>query len=104
MQRENLEVYLRNSLIERALNDNRLEDAFKSPVCDENGYAEQMPAIWADYGYGQTKDGVKILTKRSAKTASTLYSKYLDEEALVWDSSKQELFKLGWNYHGKCYV
>jgi hypothetical protein len=51
-----------------------------------------MPVVWADYGYGQTLDGVKILTKRSATTASTLYSKYLDEEALVWDSSKQELF------------
>jgi hypothetical protein len=92
MQRDDLEVYLRNSLIERALNDDRLEDAFKTPVCDENGYAEQMPAIWTDYGYGQNQDGVKILTKRSAKTASTLYSKYLDEEALVWDSSKQKLF------------
>ena len=92
MQRDDLEVYSRNSLIERALNDDRLEDAFKTPVCDENGYAEQMPAIWTDYGYGQNQDGVKILTKRSAKTASTLYSKYLDEEALVWDSSKQKLF------------
>ena len=51
-----------------------------------------MPVVWVDYGYGQTQDGVKILTKRSATTASTLYSKYLDEEALVWDSLKQELF------------
>lgn len=51
-----------------------------------------MPVVWADYGYGQTPDGVKILTKRSATTASALYSKYLDEEALVWDSLKQELF------------
>lgn len=92
MQRDDLDVFLRNSLIEQALNDDRLEDAFKTPVCDENGYAEQMPAIWTDYGYGQNQDGVKILTKRSAKTVSTLYSKYLDEEALVWDSSKQELF------------
>ena len=40
MQRDDLEVYLRNSLIERALNDDRLEDAFKTPVCDENGYAD----------------------------------------------------------------
>lgn len=92
MQRDDLEEYLRGSLVEHALNDDRLEDAFKTPACDENGYAEQMPVVWADYGYGQTKDGVKILTKRSAKISSTLYSKYLDEEALVWDSSKQELF------------
>lgn len=92
MQQDELEKFLRSSLIEQALNDDRLEDAFKTPICDENGYAEQMPVVWADYGYGQTPDGVKILTKRSAKTASSLYSKYLDEEALVWDSSKQELF------------
>jgi HD superfamily phosphohydrolase YqeK len=92
MQQDELEKCLRSSLVEQALNDDRLEDAFKTPICDENGYAEQMPVVWADYGYGQTPDGVKILTKRSAKTASSLYSKYLDEEALVWDSSKQELF------------
>jgi hypothetical protein len=92
MQRDDLEEYLRGSLAEHALNDDRLEDAFKTPMCDENGYAEQMPVIGVDYGYGQTQDGTKILTKRSAKIASTLYSKYLDEEALVWDSAKQELF------------
>ncbi|MBR5493344.1 MAG: HD domain-containing protein [Alistipes sp.] len=92
MQQDELEKFLRSSLIEQALNEDRLEDAFKTPICDENGYAEQMPVVWADYGYGQTPDGVKILTKRSAKTASSLYSKYLDEEALVWDSLKQELF------------
>ena len=92
MQQDELEKCLRSSLVEQALNEDRLEDAFKTPICDENGYAEQMPVVWADYGYGQTQDGVKILTKRSAKTASSLYSKYLDEEALVWDSLKQELF------------
>lgn len=92
MQRGDLEEYLRGSLAEHALNDDRLEDAFKTPMCDDNGYAEQMPVIGVDYGYGQTQDGTKILTKRSAKIASTLYSKYLDEEALVWDSAKQELF------------
>ena len=92
MQRGDLEEYLRGSLVEHALNDDRLEDAFKTPTCDENGYAEQMPVIGTYYGYGQTSDGVKILTKKSAKAASALYSKYLDEKALVWDSSKQELF------------
>ena len=29
--------------------------------------------------------------KKSAKIASTLYSRYLDEEALVWDANKQRL-------------
>lgn len=92
MQRDDLEEYLRGSLVEHALNDDRLEDAFKTPTCDENGYAEQMPVIGTCYGYSQTPDGVKIITKKSAKAASTLYSKYLNEEALVWDSSRQELF------------
>lgn len=92
MQRGDLEEYLRGSLAEDALNDDRLEDAFKTPTCDQNGYAEQMPVIGTYYGYGQTEDCVKILTKKSAKAASALYSKYLDEKALVWDSSKQELF------------
>ena len=83
MQRGDLEEYLRGSLVEHALNDDRLEDAFKTPTCDENGYAEQMPVIGTYYGYGQTSDGVKILTKKSAKATSALYSKYLDEKALV---------------------
>ena len=92
MQKGDLEEYLRGSLAEEALNDDRLEDAFKTPTCDKNGYAEQMPVIGTCYGYGQTEGGVKILTKKSAKAASALYSKFLDEKALVWDSSKQELF------------
>ena len=51
-----------------------------------------MGQILADYSYDQTQDGVKILSKRSTKVVSALYSKYLNEKALVWDSSKQELF------------
>lgn len=75
-----------------ALDDARLEDAFKSPICDDEGYAPHMLAIWNSFKYGETPDGVKILSYKSASTASDLYSKYLNEEAIVWDSAKQELF------------
>ena len=75
-----------------ALNDERLEDAFKFPVTDDEGYAERMPCIMNSYGYGKTEDDVKILTRKSASITSNLYSKYLDEEAIVWDATKNELF------------
>ena len=74
------------------LKDERFEDAFKVPIYDENGYAESLPAIYGLYGYGQYLDGVKILSLRSASLETRLYSSYLDEEALVWDSVKEELF------------
>jgi hypothetical protein len=75
-----------------ALNDARLEDAFKEPVYDENWYAPSMPVIWDSTRYEETTDGVKILSLKSACAASSLYSRYLDEEAIVWDAAKQELF------------
>ena len=52
------------------LNDPRLEDAFKYPNCDEQGYAAVLPAIWKNYQYGQTADGVKIISKKSAIMAT----------------------------------
>ncbi len=73
------------------LNDERLEDAFKEPLADENGECEPLPTIWDDYGYGQDDDGVLFITSKSASIRSNLYSKYLDEKALVWDSSKERL-------------
>ena len=75
-----------------ALNDERLEDAFKTPEYNEEGYASSMPGIWDSNSYGKTPDGVKILSLRSARSASGLYSRFLDKEALVWDAAKQELF------------
>jgi hypothetical protein len=75
-----------------ALNDIRLEDAFKKPIYDGEGYAASMPVVWDSSSYGKKSDGVKILSLRSARSASGLYSKFLDEEALVWDAAKQELF------------
>lgn len=69
-----------------------LEDAFKHPVCDEQGYAESLPVITASYSHGETPDGIKVLSLKSATTATALYSKYLDEEALVWDAARQELY------------
>lgn len=74
------------------LKNERLEDAFKVPIYDENVYSESLPAIYGSYGYGQYPDGVKILSLRSASLETRLYSRYLDEEALVWDSVKEELF------------
>ena len=74
------------------LNAEELEDAFKSPECDDKGEAEPIPVIWKNYGYGQYNDGVCFLSARSASIVSSLYSKYLDERALVWDSNKEKLF------------
>ena len=68
-----------------------LEDAFKTPVVDEEGRSESLPTIWNDYSYGETEEGILIITNKSAKIASTLYSRYLDEEAIVWDANKQRL-------------
>ena len=71
--------------------DERLEDAFKTPICNEEGYSERIPAIWNDYGYGKYDDGTLFITLKSASISSNLYSKYLDDEALVWDSLKERL-------------
>ena len=68
-----------------------LEDAFKTPIVDEEGRSESLPTIWNDYSYGETEEGILIITNKSAKIASTLYSRYLDEEAIVWDANKQRL-------------
>ena len=73
------------------LQDERLEDAFKTPTCNEDGYCESIPAIWNDYGYGKYEDGTLFITLRSASIGSNLYSKYLDDEALVWDSANERL-------------
>ena len=33
-----------------------LEDAFKTPVVDEEGRSESLPTIWNDYSYGETEE------------------------------------------------
>ena len=71
--------------------DDRLEDAWKAPECDEEGYSESIPAIYNDYSYGKDDNGIMILSLKSATLETRLYSKYLDEEALVWDSLKERL-------------
>lgn len=73
------------------LKDVRLEDAFKEPVTDEDGYSEPIPAIFNDYHYTKDEDDVLFITLKSALIKSDLYSRYLDEEALVWDSNKERL-------------
>lgn len=62
------------------------------PEFDEDGYSEPIPAIYNDYGYGKDEDGALILTLKSASLETSLYTKYLEDEALVWDTAKEELF------------
>lgn len=81
-----------SSILVALLEDERLENAFKEAVCEEEGYFPNMPCIWDSSSYGVTENGVKILSLRSAHVQSSLYSRYLDEEALVWDDAEQELF------------
>ena len=91
MLQEAMDSYVEPTIPE-ALNDVRLEDAFKESTCDEEGRSISMPCVWDSSSYGQTPDGVKVLSLKSARSVSSLYSKYLDEMALVWDMAKQELF------------
>lgn len=72
--------------------DERLEDAWKEPVCDDQGYSEFIPCIYNDYCYTKDDIGTMILSLKSASLETRLYSKYLDEETLVWDSVKEKLF------------
>lgn len=91
MMQESIDSY-EEPFLPKSLNDERLEDAFKTPEYDEQGYAPGMPCIHNSSSYGETDEGIKILSLKSAFIASSLYSKYLDEEAIVWDAAKQELF------------
>ena len=68
-----------------------LEDAFKTPVYDQEGHSEPLPVIWDNYSYGETAEVLLTISSKSAKTTSTLYSKYLDEEALIGDANLQRL-------------
>ena len=75
----------------KILFDDRLEDAFKEPVYDEDGYSEAIPAIWGNYEYEKLDNIFPAITKRCALISSNLYSKYLDEAAIVWDQNKDQL-------------
>ena len=83
--------YSTEPVLPEALNDVRLEDAFKSPIYDEQGYAPCMPAIVDSNICHNLPDDVKAISYLSATLTSELYSKYLDEEAIVWDNATQEL-------------
>lgn len=72
--------------------DDRFEDAFKTPNFDENGYSESIPAVWGDYKYAEDANGIKIISASySTMIESSLYNRYLDEEALVWDFGRNRL-------------
>lgn len=71
--------------------DERLEDAFKISETDEEGYSEEIPIVWSDYAYGKMDNGILVIVRRSARFLSRLYTKYLDEKALIWDQYKERL-------------
>ena len=73
------------------LQDERLEDAFKTPPVDDEGYSEEIPIIWQDYDYGKMDNGILTIVRRSATFSSRLYTKCLDEKAHVWDQYKERL-------------
>jgi hypothetical protein len=87
--KSSFENFFNIELYPDALNDPRLEYSFKSPDCRE---PEMLPAIWKDYGYEETADGVKIISAKSAKIASDVYLHYVDEETIVWDADRKEMF------------
>lgn len=88
---ENID-YSIEPVVPNALNDERLEDAFMKPKYNDEGCAPSMPAIWDSSIYGQTSEGVNILSLKSARVSSGLYSKFLCDYALVWDAVTKELF------------
>ena len=47
------------SFIPKALNNERLENAFKSPECDEQGYSLSLPAIVDSNIYHNLPNDVK---------------------------------------------
>lgn len=77
--------------LQRFLQDERLEDAFVTLAANEECDKAPLPAIWKDYSYGEYQDGTLFITLKSASINSNLYAKYLDEEAIVWDSINERL-------------
>ena len=75
-----------------SLSDERLEPAFKTPVTNEEGYSDPIPAIWGVDKYFEHPNGVLMLDSSCATVASRLYSHYLDEPALVWDAACDKLY------------
>ena len=75
-----------------ALLDERLEPAFKTPVWDKEGYSEPLPAILGVDKYVECPNGILSLDSSCANIASRLYSRYLDEPALVWDAACSQLY------------
>lgn len=71
--------------------DERLEDAFLVPNHNDEDRSVSIPAIWSDYSYKEQTNGVRVLTNSTAIVNSCVFSKYIDSEALVWDSYKNIL-------------
>ena len=75
----------------RFFEDVRLEDAFLNPEVNDEGYSEDIPGIWNDYSYIEQDNGVRLITTANSRVITNQYSKYLDTDALVWDSYKERL-------------
>ncbi len=74
------------------MEDTRLEDAFKKPIADKNGYCCPLPAIWYAAFPEAEDDGISIITSAHAGVVSNLYSRYLDEESIIWDAGREKLY------------
>jgi hypothetical protein len=75
----------------KVFEDMRLEDAFLNPEVNDEGYSEDIPGIWNDYSYIEQDNGVRLITTANSRVITNQYSKYLDTDALVWDSYKERL-------------
>ena len=73
------------------LEDERLEDAFKISETDEEGDSDESPIVWRDYSYGEMENGILVIMKCCVDFSSRLYTKFLDEKALIWDQYKERL-------------
>ena len=74
------------------MNDPRLEEAFKEPETDENGYSDSLPSIWFSTLPEMEEAEILYITPDLAMTESNLYSQYLDEKAIIWDAIRKEYF------------
>ena len=74
------------------MDDPRLEDAFKESETDEDGYSESIPAIWYANLSEIEEAEILYITSDLAMIGSNLYSIYLDEEAIIWDGGREELY------------
>ena len=74
------------------MEDSRLEDAFKVSEMDEKGYSESIPSVLYSTLSPIEEGEFLYITSKVAMIESRLYSRYLDEEAIIWDGGREELY------------